>query len=190
MNSVRPRDGVLLGLPAFQPRRQVPISVMPSRAPETVAQSQSRTMGAPTRTGAAPRGGATESRQSFNQLINAASRRHSVDPDLVTAVIQAESGFNPSAVSHAGAKGLMQLMDGTARMLGVTDSFDPRQNIEGGTKFLGEMLRRYRSPSLALAAYNAGPGAVDSHGGVPPYRETQTYVKRVLDYQRRIEKGG
>src|SRR5688500_13861297 len=100
----------------------------------------------------------------FSDLINVAAKKHGVDPTLVAAVTKAESGFNPKAVSHAGAKGLMQLMDPTAKALGVTDSFDPKQNVEGGTKFLSEMLKRFKKPELALAAYNAGPGAVSKHG--------------------------
>jgi soluble lytic murein transglycosylase-like protein len=120
-------------------------------------------------------------------LINRAAGRHAVDPTLVAAVARAESGFNLRAVSHAGAKGLMQLMDGTARGLGVENSFDPAQNVEGGTRFLSAMLERFGSPELALAAYNAGPNAVLKHGGVPPFKETQTYVRRVLDYQRQMK---
>jgi len=116
----------------------------------------------------------------FAELIRSASERNGLDPALVTAVVQAESSFNPIAVSSAGAKGLMQLMDSTARTLGVANTFDPVQNIEGGTRFLRSLLDRYGRVDLALAAYNAGPNAVDRFGGVPPYAETQTYVSRVL----------
>ncbi|HEY3083490.1 MAG TPA: lytic transglycosylase domain-containing protein [Chloroflexota bacterium] len=123
-------------------------------------------------------------------LINRSAGRHGVDPTLVAAVARAESGLDPRAVSRAGAKGLMQLMDGTARGLGVKDSFDPAQNVEGGTRFLSDMLDRFGSPELALAAYNAGPNAVLKHGGVPPFKETQTYVRRVLDYQRQMKADG
>jgi soluble lytic murein transglycosylase-like protein len=107
--------------------------------------------------------------------------RHGVDPRLVESVIRAESAFNPTAVSRTGARGLMQLMPQTAAMLGVRDSFDPRQNIEGGVRHLRYLLDRYPgNVSLAVAAYNAGEGAVDSHRGIPPFAETQQYVQRVL----------
>ena len=123
----------------------------------------------------------------FTDLINAAAKKHGVDAKLVAAVTRAESGFNPKAVSSAGAKGLMQLMDPTAKMLGVKDSFDPKQNVDGGAKFLGEMIKKFKKPELALAAYNAGPGNVQKHGGIPPFKETQTYVRRVLDYHKQMQ---
>jgi soluble lytic murein transglycosylase len=119
--------------------------------------------------------------KAYDPAIKRASRQHGVSAALVKAVIAAESGFDPSAVSRKGAQGLMQLMPGTARDLGVDDVFDPWQNIDGGTRYLGEMIERFPGKlSLAVAAYNAGPEAVKKHRGVPPYAETRTYVQRVL----------
>jgi len=117
----------------------------------------------------------------WEALITEASERHGVDRDLVTAVIAQESAGNPNAVSHKGAKGLMQLMDGTAREMGVRYSFSPAENINGGVKYLKMMLNMFDGDEkLALASYNAGPGAVRRHGGIPPFRETQEYVTAVL----------
>lgn len=105
-----------------------------------------------------------------------------LDPVLVQAVIQAESGYNPRALSVKGARGLMQLMPETAEELGVEDAWDPESNIRGGTAYLGRLLAQFGTLELALAAYNAGPGAVTRHGGVPPFRETRNYIRRVIRY--------
>jgi transglycosylase-like protein with SLT domain len=120
-------------------------------------------------------------RGQYASEIREISSRHGVDATLVESVIRAESAFNPTAVSRSGARGLMQLMPKTALALGVRDSFNPRENIEGGVRHLRYLLDRYPgNVALAIAAYNAGEGAVDSHRGIPPYAETQQYVQRVL----------
>ncbi|MGI5836052.1 MAG: lytic transglycosylase domain-containing protein [Chloroflexota bacterium] len=121
---------------------------------------------------------------SFDHIIRAAAQKEGLDENLVKAVIQAESNFNPTAVSPVGAKGLMQLMDSTAKALGVEDPFDPVANVMGGVKFLRSMLDRFQSIPLALAAYNAGPGTVEQYGGVPPYSETRAYIDRVMQLQQ------
>ena len=123
----------------------------------------------------------TVSQLPYGSLIVAAGQRYGIDPALIAAVIQVESGFDPRAVSPAGAKGLMQLMDATAAGLGVSDPFDPAQNVDGGARYLRDMLARFGGDlRLALAAYNAGPLAVERAGGVPDYPETQAYVSKVL----------
>ena len=113
------------------------------------------------------------------ELVEKASRAHNVDPLLVDSLIRVESNYNPNAISPKGAQGLMQLMPPTARMLGVNDSFDPAENIEAGVKYLKYLQDLYKDDRLALAAYNAGPGAVDRFKQVPPYPETQKYVENV-----------
>ena len=117
----------------------------------------------------------------LNQVVAAASGTYRLDPDLVNSVIRAESGFNVRAVSPKGAQGLMQLMPQTASALGVRNAFDPQANVEGGTRYLRELLERYDFDLIkALAAYNAGPERVEQYGGVPPYYETKAYVARIV----------
>jgi cell wall-associated NlpC family hydrolase len=116
----------------------------------------------------------------YAALFESAGARHGISPAILAAVAQAESGNNPRAVSHAGAQGLMQLMPATARGLGV-DAFDPAQAVDGAARLLSSHLEKFGSLPLALAAYNAGPGAVSRYGGIPPYQETQGYVARILD---------
>jgi hypothetical protein len=119
----------------------------------------------------------------FDPIIEAESRRYNVDASLVSAVIRAESNYEPRSVSRKGARGLMQLMPATARRMGVRKPFDPRSNVRAGVRYLRELADRYDGrPELVLAAYNAGEGAVQAHGGVPPYRETVEYVKRILSW--------
>ena len=131
-----------------------------------------------------PRTAATDVRQ----IVRRAASAFGLDENLIHAVIQAESGGNPAAVSSRGAKGLMQLMDETARMLGVRNPFDPEENIFAGAKYLKQLLEEFDNDiELALAAYNAGPGAVRRFGGIPPYRETQHYVRKVLELFNRLQ---
>lgn len=131
------------------------------------------------------------SRSEIDDLISKYAYKNGLDEDFVKAVINQESGFNPNATSKCGAMGLMQLMPSTAQGLGVTNAYDAEQNIEGGTKYLKGLLDRFgNDKSLALAAYNAGPNAVKKYGGIPPYAETQNYVKSVLSKYDRMKVEG
>jgi hypothetical protein len=128
----------------------------------------------------------------IHSLLSAAGSQHNIDAELLASIVHTESGFRANAVSRTGARGLMQLMPGTARQLGVNDAFQPNQNIAGGTTYFDALLTRYDSRddthglALALAAYNAGPAAVDRYHGIPPFRETRAYVARVMnEFKRR-----
>jgi soluble lytic murein transglycosylase-like protein len=118
--------------------------------------------------------------RQWEPIVAPIAARYNLDTELVLRIIEAESGGDPRAVSPKGAMGLMQLMPETARALGVSDPFDPVQNIEGGVRYLSHLLQRFGDLRLALAAYNAGPGRVLQYGGVPPFPETQRYIGRIL----------
>jgi len=123
----------------------------------------------------------SNSAPALSEVVNSASAAYHLDPDLVNSVIRAESGFNARAVSPKGARGLMQLMPSTASQLGVNNAFDPQTNVEGGSRYLRELLERYNFDLVkALAAYNAGPLRVEQYQGVPPFRETRAYVARIV----------
>jgi soluble lytic murein transglycosylase-like protein len=152
------KDGGEVGMPATMVRGIVPDEVLEEIRPAAAL-------------------GPTE----LLELAAAAAHRHGLDPALVSAVVAVESGFEPQAVSPKGAQGLMQLMPRTAREMGVADPFDPAANLDGGSRYLSSLVARYDGDlTRALAAYNAGMGAVARHGGVPPYAETRRYVRKVL----------
>jgi len=147
-----------------QTESAVPPATAPANAPETTACGM-------------PLVG-----NSIKGLIASAALRHKIDPDFVASVVKAESRFNPKATSPKGAQGLMQLMPQTAASLSVENAFDPAANVEGGTRYLRQLLDQYDGDARkALAAYNAGPRRVEQYGGIPPYRETRAYVTRVIE---------
>jgi soluble lytic murein transglycosylase-like protein len=125
-------------------------------------------------------------RRGLDRIVRVTAAAERIDPDLLSAVIASESGFDPNATSPAGARGLMQLMPQTAASLGVADAYDPVQNVRGGSEYLRSLLDRFGSVELAVAAYNAGPAAVERYGGIPPFAETQNYVRAVLGRYREL----
>lgn len=128
---------------------------------------------------------------SYDELIRKISKKHSMDPELVKAVVKAESNFNPNAVSRVGARGLMQLMPDTAKYLGVKNIDDPSDNVDGGVRYLKYLMEKFDSKlPLVLAAYNAGENVVRRYNGIPPYKETKRYVKKVLAYKKQYTEGG
>ena len=134
---------------------------------------------------AAPSSSYRQNRRRYARLIDQIANKYRLDRALVHAIVKAESAYNASAISKKGAVGLMQLMPGTARRYGVRDRYNPAQNVQGGVRYLRDLLFRFNDVILALAAYNAGEGAVQSHGNkVPPYQETRTYIRRVLTYYK------
>jgi soluble lytic murein transglycosylase-like protein len=178
------RVGELTALLTFSP--PAPAAPAVAAAPSTPFNAQLASAMGPssaTATTATTATAAATGGTPYAAEISAAATRNGVDPNVLSGLIRAESNFDPNATSPAGAQGLTQLMPGTAAGLGVTNPLDPAQSIEGGARYLRQQLDHFGGDvTKALAAYNAGPGAVERFGGVPPYEETQSYVRRVLGY--------
>jgi soluble lytic murein transglycosylase-like protein len=163
--------------------KQLGVDLVSSSASTAASGTDSSTASSSSVSGTSSTGSDLVTTEELNSYFDEASATYGVDEKLLKAVAKAESNFNPSAVSSAGAIGIMQLMPSTAAGLGVSDSFDARENILGGAKYLSQLLNKYNGDtSLALAAYNAGSARVDEYGGIPPFTETQNYVKKVLAY--------
>jgi soluble lytic murein transglycosylase-like protein len=170
----------LMAPPQAAPTANFAASLASASAPTATAAATAATPAATLATTASTGPSALPAGTPYGAEITAAAQRNGLDPALLAGLIKQESGFNPNAGSPAGAQGLCQLMPGTARGLGVTDLHDPAQSIEGGAKYLAQQLETFDGDvARALAAYNAGPGAVQRFGGVPPYAETQNYVRAV-----------
>jgi soluble lytic murein transglycosylase-like protein len=163
--------------------KQLGVDLVSSSASTAASGTDSSTASSSSVSGTSSTGSDLVTTEELNSYFDEASATYGVDEKLLKAVAKAESNFNPSAVSSAGAIGIMQLMPSTAAGLGVSDSFDARENILGGAKYLSQLLNKYNGDtSLALAAYNAGSARVDEYGGIPPFTETQNYVAKVLAY--------
>lgn len=162
----------------FTPQTDAPVDTSPVTDTFTSSSSSANTTAAN-----ATSSGSVSSPENLEEYFKEASETYGVDINLLKAIARQESNFNPSATSSAGAMGVMQLMPSTAKGLGVTNAYDAQQNIMGGAKLMAQNLKKYNGDvSLALAAYNAGSGNVDKYGGIPPFKETQNYVKKVLGY--------
>lgn len=162
----------------FTPQTDAPVDTSPVADTFTSSSSSANTTAAN-----ATSSGSVSSPENLEEYFKEASETYGVDINLLKAIARQESNFNPSATSSAGAMGVMQLMPSTAKELGVTNAYDAQENIMGGAKLMAQNLKKYNGDvSLALAAYNAGSGNVDKYGGIPPFKETQNYVKKVLGY--------
>ena len=162
----------------FTPQTDAPVDTSPVTDTFTSSSSSANTTAANTTSS-----GSVSSPKNLEEYFKEASETYGVDINLLKAIARQESNFNPSATSSAGAMGVMQLMPSTAKGLGVTNAYDAQENIMGGAKLMAQNLKKYNGDvSLALAAYNAGGGNVDKYGGIPPFKETQNYVKKVLGY--------
>lgn len=176
------RSGQIYNL-APKPRRRSTPSLSKLKIPKRVSYKKSLCQDLPTRFV-----GSGSARTDLSKIIEKHAKKYNLDPMLVEEVIRQESNFRPTASSRVGAQGLMQLMPGTAATLGVRNSNDPVQNVDGGCRYLAQQLTRFGRLDYALAAYNAGPGAVSSYGGIPPYAETRNYVARIVNsYNNRVK---